>query len=67
MLVKEDFFDDDIETIINNNNSSEDFPDNDKDYQFSLRHFHSPETKGFFLRAEKTPRSAPKGTMLGVS
>ena len=36
MLVKEDFFDDNIETIINNNDSSEDLPDNDKNYQFII-------------------------------
>ena len=36
MLVKEDFFDDNIETIINNNDSSEDLPDNDKNYQFTM-------------------------------
>ena len=36
MLVKEDFFDDNIETIINNNDSSEDLPDNDKNYQFTI-------------------------------
>ena len=36
MLVKEDFFDDNKETIINNNDSSEDFPDIDKDYQFTI-------------------------------
>lgn len=36
MLVKEDFFDDNIEPIINNNDSSEDLPDNDKDYQFTI-------------------------------
>ena len=36
MLVKEDFFDDNIESIINNNDSSEDLPDNDKNYQFSI-------------------------------
>ena len=37
MLVKEDFFDDNIETIINNNDSSEDLPDNDKDYHFTIK------------------------------
>lgn len=36
MLVKEDFFDDNIESIINNNDSSEDLPDNDKNYQFTI-------------------------------
>lgn len=36
MLVKEDFFDDDIESIINNNDSSEDLPDNNKDYHFTI-------------------------------
>lgn len=36
MLVKEDFFDDNIESIINNNDSPEDFPDNNKDYQFII-------------------------------
>ena len=36
MLVKEDFFDDNIDSIINNNDSPEDFPDNDKDYQFTI-------------------------------
>ena len=36
MLVKEDFFDDNKETIINNNDSTEDLPDNDKNYQFSI-------------------------------
>ena len=36
MLVKEDFFDDNVESIINNNDSSEDLPDNDKNYQFSI-------------------------------
>ena len=36
MLVKEDFFDDNIDSIINNNDSLEDFPDNDKDYQFTI-------------------------------
>lgn len=33
MLVKEDFFDDNVETIINNNDSLEDL---DKDYQFTI-------------------------------
>ena len=36
MLVKEDFFDDNVESIINNNDSTEDLPDNDKNYQFSI-------------------------------
>ena len=36
MLVKEDFFDDNKETIINNNDSSEDLPDNNRNYQFAI-------------------------------
>ena len=37
MLVKEDFFDDNnIESIINNNDSSEDLTYKDKDYQFTI-------------------------------
>ena len=37
MLVKEDFFDDnDIDSIINNDDSSEDFPDNNRNYQFTI-------------------------------
>ena len=36
MLVKEDFFDDNIDSIINNNDSSEDLLDNDKNYQFTI-------------------------------
>lgn len=36
MLVKEDFFDDNAESIINNNASSEDLTDNDKNYQFTI-------------------------------
>ena len=37
MLVKEDFFDDNnIESIINNNDSPEDLTYNDKDYQFTI-------------------------------
>ena len=38
MLAKEDFFDDnDIESIITNNDSPEDLTDNDKDYQFTIK------------------------------
>ena len=36
MLVKEDFFDDNIDSIINNDDSSEDLLDNDKNYQFTI-------------------------------
>ena len=36
MLVKEDFFDDNIDSIINNNDSSEDLPDNNRNYQFII-------------------------------
>lgn len=36
MLVKEDFFDDNIDSIINNDDSSEDLSDNDKNYQFTI-------------------------------
>ena len=36
MLVKEDFFDDNIDSIINNDDSSEDFPDNNRNYQFTI-------------------------------
>lgn len=36
MLVKEDFFDDNIDSIINNNDSSEDLPDNNRNYQFTI-------------------------------
>lgn len=36
MLVKEDFFDDNIDSIINNNDSSEDLPDINRNYQFTI-------------------------------
>lgn len=36
MLVKEDFFDDNIDSIINNDDSSEDLPDNNRNYQFTI-------------------------------
>ena len=36
MLVKEDFFDDNINSIINNNDSSEDLPDINRNYQFTI-------------------------------
>lgn len=36
MLVKEDFFDDNVESIINNNDSTEDLPDNNRNYQFTI-------------------------------
>lgn len=36
MLVKEDFFDDNIDSIINNNDSSEDLPDINRNYQFAI-------------------------------
>lgn len=36
MLVKEDFFDDNIDLIINNNDTSEDLPDINRNYQFAI-------------------------------
>ena len=36
MLVKEDFFDDNIDMIINNNDTSEDLPDINRNYQFTI-------------------------------
>lgn len=36
MLVKEDFFDDNVDSIINNNDSSEDLPNNNRNYQFAI-------------------------------
>ena len=36
MLVKEDFFDDNIDSIINSNDSSEDLPDINRNYQFTI-------------------------------
>lgn len=56
MLVKEDFFDDNIESIINNNDSSENLPDNNKNYQFTIEikfRLNVPyETIGSFDNAE---------------
>lgn len=60
MLVKEDFFDDNVESIINNNDSSEDLPDNDKDYQFTIEIKFllnvEYETIGSFDNADKVYR-----------
>ena len=36
MLVKEDFFDDNIDLIINNNDTSEDLPDINRNYRFTI-------------------------------
>ena len=36
MLVKEDFFDDNIDMIINNNDTSENLPDINRNYQFTI-------------------------------